>query len=103
MYECAFSDANIKGNLSICRNTFYFIGKRDKPEAGEADVELSVLYRDVNSLEIVNSKKLLAMDSIQVGTKDQSVMLANSVSIYLVSKQKGGFSHTVQFMQRSNE
>ncbi|KAJ3269462.1 TBC1 domain member 8B [Terramyces sp. JEL0728] len=72
VYECSFSENNIRGSLSICRNTFYFIGKKDKPEPGEPDIELSVLYRDVNSLEIVNSKKLLAMDSIQVGTKDQS-------------------------------
>ncbi|KAJ3320070.1 hypothetical protein HDV06_005720 [Boothiomyces sp. JEL0866] len=80
VYECAFSEANIKGNLSICRNTFYFVGKKDKPEAGEADVELSILYRDVNSLEIVNSKKLLAMDSIQVGTKDQTFQFTLSAN-----------------------
>jgi hypothetical protein len=65
--------------LFIGRNAIYFTGKR--PNLAEAtaeypaDILITILYRDINGLEIVSTKRVLVPDAIQIETKERQVKM----------------------------
>jgi hypothetical protein len=82
IYPCVYSptDGNSpKGQLMIGRNAIYFTDRKLEPgnlsdPAPGSDTKISILYRDVNSLEYwVPNKKVSGTDYIQIGTKEQQV------------------------------
>lgn len=87
---CPTDMISIKGQLLIGRDGFYFIGTRIE-DAVELDVpknvQLSMQYRQVSILEIVNGKRILGPDLIQIGIKDRSVSrsLYNSFTVHVCS------------------
>ncbi|KAH6573779.1 hypothetical protein BASA61_005347 [Batrachochytrium salamandrivorans] len=83
-YACTYWAAetiSARGQIFVGRNNLYFSGTR---QAGPADQDTSVplsvsiliAYKDVNSLELVNAKRLLLPDSIQIGIKDKTFTFA---------------------------
>ena len=82
MYNCTFTpneSISAKGQLCLGRNALYFTGKRPAPPS-ESDPEwpfeiyITILYRDVEALDIVGAKRVLIPDAIQVGTKSKQVL-----------------------------
>ena len=80
MYNCTYApneNVSIKGNLCIGRNAVFFTGQRSNPADATPEipfeVNISLLYREVSSLEIVGAKRVLVPDAIQLGTKDKQV------------------------------
>ena len=71
VYSASIQDAtkgSIRGQLCIGRNAMYFIGSNID------DMHLSILYRDVNKLEMAASRSVLTPDTMEVGTKDRVVL-----------------------------
>jgi hypothetical protein len=66
-----------KGQLCLGRTALYFTGKRQNPSESTPEypneIYFSILYRDVDSLEIVGAKRVLVPDAIQIGTKEKQV------------------------------
>lgn len=71
-----------KGQAGISRYGLYFVGVRQTamlpPDADEEplplNVQLAITFKDVRSLEIVNSKKMLMPDSIQIGLPNNKLV-----------------------------
>ena len=63
------SNTSVRGELCIGRNAIYF---RNLDESN-SDVNISILYRDVNALEVMGAKRVMLQDSIVIGTKEQQV------------------------------
>ncbi len=66
-----------KGQLCLGRTALYFTGKNQNPSESTPEypneIYFSILYRDVDSLEIVGAKRVLVPDAIQIGTKEKQV------------------------------
>ncbi|KAI8900293.1 rab-GTPase-TBC domain-containing protein [Globomyces pollinis-pini] len=77
-YVCNYwptETVSARGQLCMGRNSLYFIGKKQSLDIQSDvpnDVSVSLLYRDVNSLDLVNAKRVLIPDSIQISTKDKT-------------------------------
>ena len=66
-----------KGQLCLGRTALYFTGKRSNPSESTPEypyeIHISILYRDVDYLEVVGAKRVLVPDPIQIGTKEKQV------------------------------
>jgi hypothetical protein len=75
VYPCQYSSdpsVFIRGEICIGRNAIYF---RNLDEIA-SDFNISILYRDVNALELLNAKRVLLPDSIIIETKEQQVLFS---------------------------
>lgn len=63
-----------RGQMVIGRNSVYFMGKRQESSNEiPLEINISITYRDVNTLELVAAKRVLIPDPIQIGIKDRVV------------------------------
>lgn len=80
IYSCTYildagngEASSLRGQFCVGRNAFYFTPKDPpSPDLPIKEVNLSIPYRDVNMLDIVGSKRVLAPDCIQIGSKEMN-------------------------------
>ncbi|KAL5033200.1 hypothetical protein RTP6_001200 [Batrachochytrium dendrobatidis] len=115
-YACTYwatESTSARGELCIGRNSLYFSGSR---QAGQGDqdasipsnVTLLITYRDVNSLELVNAKRLLLPDTIQIGVKDKVEVfriltsLCNAAMNRLIKGAENSISASSEMFSKNN-